>query len=245
MVRDWQVTIDGEPLVASARNAYGEQQALWSRAVNDEMVEVVARGTVETEDHAGVVQLQGRRANAPVFLRATDLTRADKAIRELIDPPVPGSELSWLHELRSAIHERISYTKGVTNVDTSAVAAMKLGKGVCQDMAHIFVAAARAHRIPARYVTGYLFAGEGEDAEHDPHAWGEAWIEGIGWIGFDPVTDECPTERYVRLTAGLDSLDAAPVRGHALGGHGSGAEADVNIALATPGNAWMGQRQQQ
>ena len=244
IVRDWQVTVNGDVLRPTARNAVGEQQMLWSRAVTDAGVEIVASGVVETEDRAGVVKLPGARTNSAIYLRATDLTRADKAIRDIIDPPEPGRTLRWLHDLRRAIHARIRYEKDATTSDTSAIAAMKLGRGVCQDMAHVFVAAARAHGVPARYVTGYQFDKDGSADAHEPHAWGEAWIEAIGWIGFDPSADECPTERYVRLTSGLDSLDAAPVRGHALGGTGSPADAAVRMSIAPPSRGRMGQRQQ-
>lgn len=254
VVRRWQVSVDGEPVrPSSARTAFGEQQALWSRSVGSGEVEIVAEGVVETEDHAGVVKLPSIRDHGEVFLRSTELTRADKAIRELADTPEPGKELRWLHDLMKQVQNAISYESNATTSSTTAAAALKLGRGVCQDMAHIFVAAARAHGIPARYVTGYQLHEAAGHEGNAPHAWAEAWMERIGWIGFDPTTDLCPTERYVRLTAGLDALDAAPIRGHAIGGLGSGVRADVAVGIAAPGantgraqgqSQGQGQRQQ-
>jgi transglutaminase-like putative cysteine protease len=71
--------------------------------------------------------------------------------------------------------------------------------------------------IPARYVCGYFLAGTLAPSEAH-HAWAEAWVDGLGWVGFDPANGMCPTERYVRLACGLDSSSAAPIRGTRRGG---------------------------
>jgi hypothetical protein len=78
------------------------------------------------------------------------------------------------------------------------------------EYAHMFVGAARALGIPARFVTGYLVGTDDEPAKF--HAWAEAYTEKLGWIGFDPMLELCPTDRHVRLAVGLDSLSAAPLR---------------------------------
>ena len=93
---------------------------------------------------------------------------------------------------------------------TSAAEALKAGRGVCQDHAHVFISAARLMGVPARYVNGYFVTG-GESASEAQHAWAEACIDGLGWLGFDPANQVCPTERYVRLACGLDAASAAPI----------------------------------
>jgi transglutaminase-like putative cysteine protease len=98
-------------------------------------------------------------------------------------------------------------------VGTSAAEALAGGAGVCQDFAHVFLSAARALGQPARYVGGYLHAGEGGQGAPASHAWAEAWVPDLGWVGFDASHGVCPTERYVRISVGLDYADAAPVRG--------------------------------
>jgi transglutaminase-like putative cysteine protease len=95
---------------------------------------------------------------------------------------------------------------------------------VCQDHAHIFIAAARTIGVPARYVTGYLVTGDAADAHH---AWAEAWVEGLGWVGFDVANRVCPTERHVRLACGLDAGYAAPITGSRKGG----AEEKLDVAV--------------
>ncbi|WP_413865488.1 transglutaminase domain-containing protein, partial [Albidovulum sp.] len=79
------------------------------------------------------------------------------------------------------------------------------------------------------YASGYLFATEDGAAHEAAHAWAEVWIEGLGWIGFDPANRSCPDDRYVRLGSGLDARDAAPIRGIA---QGAGRETlDVTVAV--------------
>ena len=87
----------------------------------------------------------------------------------------------------------------------------------CQDFAHVFVAAARTLGIPARYVSGYFLRTDTIDQEAG-HAWAEAHVPDLGWIGFDPAQGLCTTDRYVRIAIGADGNDAAPVRGARVGG---------------------------
>src|SRR5262249_40938703 len=152
-----------------------------------------------------------------VFLRSTIQTAADEAIRALAVEAKGASSIDRLHNLMSLIHQRVAYRIGATAAHTSAAQAFGAAQGVCQDHAHIFIAAARSLGIPARYVTGYLVTDENTLAEAH-HAWAEAHVENLGWLGFDVANQLCPTESYVRLAAGLDADHAAPVRGSRRGG---------------------------
>ncbi len=231
-VRDWQVTVADAVIKPSARTGYGERSALWSGPAAPGHIAITAKGTVEVEDRAGVISGLTRRIDPAIFLRTTRRTKADKAIRDLAGggPPQGGDQLAWLHLLMTEISDRVAYVTGSTTIETAAADALSAGKGVCQDHTHIFIAGARAHGIPARYVCGYLLAAEDAMALHETHAWAEAWISGLGWVGFDPSNGLCPTERYVRLCVGLDAVDAAPIRGHASGGQALGLYADVRIS---------------
>lgn len=236
LIRKWEVSVNGAPVTPNVRNGMGERVALWSGPVTPGEVAVIASGIVETEDRSGVISGLTVRPNPVIFLRTTDRTKSDAAIRKLVaarndEEPV----LSWLHLLMEAVYERVQYITGSTDSGTTAVEALKSGMGVCQDHAHIFIAAARAHGIPARYVCGYMLADGQHGDLHETHAWAEAWVDGLGWVAFDPSSGLCPTERYVRLSTGLDSFDAAPIRGLASGGQGTGVFADVRIATSA---AW-------
>jgi transglutaminase-like putative cysteine protease len=136
--------------------------------------------------------------------------------------------LEKLHALLGAVRDRVEYVTGATDTHTSAAEALADGKGVCQDHAHIFVAAARSLGIPARYVTGYLVL-DGQDTADAHHAWAEAWVENLGWVGFDVANRVCPTERYVRLATGLDAGYAAPIIGSRRGG--SVEKLDVSVRV--------------
>jgi len=133
----------------------------------------------------------------------------------------------------AAIRERVAYVTGVTGTETTATQALADGQGVCQDHAHIFIAAARHAGVPARYVTGYLFL---DDPDHAVahHAWAEAWVAGLGWVGFDAANGVCPTEHYVRLAAALDARYAAPIRGMHRGGVGESLAVEVKVQQTTP-----------
>ncbi|MEL6795044.1 MAG: transglutaminase family protein, partial [Pseudomonadota bacterium] len=128
------------------------------------------------------------------------------------------------------------FRQGVTDAATTASDALKLGAGVCQDHAHVLIAAARSQGAAARYVVGYLYVGDGEEAEFPDatasHAWAEIWVDGLGWVGFDPSNGICPTERYVRLACGLDAPDAAPLRGAVTGVTDETLEAEVQVVQA-------------
>lgn len=232
VVRKWQVTVNDQLVQPGARTGHGDRSALWSAAAAPGDVAICASGIIETEDRSGLVTGLTVRPNPAIFLRETDQTRADKAIRELA--PSPGEDrIPWLHELMATVNSRLPYVSGATNARTTAMEALKAGAGVCQDHAHLFIAAARAHGVPARYVCGYMLAGEGAQELHETHAWAEAWVEGLGWTAFDPSTGLCPTERYIRMSTGLDAFDASPIRGHAIGGGSAGVRADVRIAPST------------
>ena len=111
---------------------------------------------------------------------------------------------------------------------STAAEALAQGAGVCQDHAHIFIAAARALGVPARYVAGYL--APNFEGAHETHAWAEAYVGDLGWVGFDPANRQCPTDAYIRLCAGFDAADAAPVRGAVSFGAGEALDVQVEVA---------------
>lgn len=178
---------------------------------------IEAAGQVETENFNGVVRDLLIGTPPRVFLKETPQTLADAAIRTLAEAVAQKDVLAAMHTLSERIAAEVPYEKGMTDAHTCAAEALAAGKGVCQDHAHIFIAAARVLQIPARYVTGYL-ATETEEESEAHHAWAEVWIEGLGWVGFDVANNICPTDSYVRLTTGLDASSAAPITGSRRGG---------------------------
>ena len=91
---------------------------------------------------------------------------------------------------------------------------------MCQDLTHIFIAAARSIGIPARYISGHFHRNDGVIDQDAGHAWAEAFVPILGWVAFDPANGICATDAHVRVAVGLDYLGAAPVRGTRYGGSG-------------------------
>lgn len=245
-VLDWQVSVNEEPLSSFRSNSYGEKEAIWVRHDRLDHAVIVAEGLVETQERHGVQGHLGSKVDPRYFLRDTRLTRSSEAIAAMAKSlPADGTPLATLHALSAAVSDAIHYRAGVTTADTCAADAFALGAGVCQDHAQVFIAAARTVGMPARYVSGYLLAGEG-DTLHETHGWAEAWLPDLGWIGFDPSNRVCVTERYLRVASGLDADDAAPIRGSVTVAGDIWIDADVRIAQAQEGvEERQLQRQQQ
>lgn len=127
-----------------------------------------------------------------------------------------GDPLSLAYELNTRLYETFEYEPQVTHVDSPIDDALRQRKGVCQDFAHIMIAILRQLSIPARYVSGYLHHREQDhDRSSDgaTHAWVEAWLPSLGWIGLDPTNNLIAGERHVRVAVGRDYADVPPTRG--------------------------------
>ena len=175
-------------------------------------------GEVDTYDTCGVISHAADPLPPAVFLRATPLSTADAGIRSLAKDCREENPLNTCHNLTNALFELMSFDPDVTHSHTDAIHAFGLHAGVCQDYSHIFLAAARSLGIPARYVSGHLLRDDGLVVQPAGHAWVEAQIPDLGWVGFDPTNGAAVSESYLRVAIGLDYLDAAPVRGARRGG---------------------------
>ncbi|WP_175815097.1 transglutaminase family protein [Burkholderia diffusa] len=282
-VRAWQVTIEGVEPALSYTDGLGNRIDLvrHDRGAKNEIV-VIAAGVVETQDRAGILGNPEGYAPPWIFERETALTKAGDTVRELTQAlPIEPHSLDALHWLMTEVHGRIAYAPNLADAPVDAETALQSGEGTSRDHAHAFIAAARALKVPARYISGYVLAdsamqriadakqsaaGDEEEealalqsgdgmqqalgASHAAqsqglpqaalgaqpqaaalmqqpagHAWAEAYVEGLGWVGFDPFMNRCPDERYVRIAVGLDARDAQPVTG--LGASTVGIEISV------------------
>jgi transglutaminase-like putative cysteine protease len=139
-----------------------------------------------------------------------------------------GSALTWARTLEAEVNRAIVYTTGVTEVDTPVEEVVRVGRGVCQDMAHLMIAIARRRGVAARYVSGWLHL-PGLEGPGESHAWVEMAIPGLGWVEFDPTHPEPAHEHYVRLAAGRDYADVPPLRGSYLGPPTKGMAVTVEV----------------
>ncbi|RKF21799.1 transglutaminase family protein [Altericroceibacterium spongiae] len=217
-ILQWNMEYEGarEELVYDDQNH--NSVTLISAEEGVEEVIVTCHGKVDTEDHAGVIGHHSGLLPLWSFLGYTPLTIAGPKVRALI-ARVERSEsgmVETLHNLSSMIRDTVKYETGRTQVTTTAEEAIAQGHGVCQDHAHIFIAAARALDIPARYVSGYLMMDDRIEQEAT-HAWAEAYVQNLGWVGFDISNGISPDPRYVRVATGRDYRDAAPITGISYG----------------------------
>ncbi|WP_435417058.1 transglutaminase family protein [Parerythrobacter aurantius] len=199
-------------------------------------VVIECTGTVETEDKAGIIGRHSGHLPLWSFLGQTALTRPGPRLRAFLRElgGDRSDRLDWLHRLSSAVREAVPYSIGVTGVQTTAEQALEQAGGVCQDHAHVFLAAARMVDVPARYVSGYLMMNDRVEQDAT-HAWVEAHVDGLGWVGFDISNGISPDRRYVRVATGRDYRDAAPVAGVSLGGRQAGMEVEVAVAQQPSG----------
>jgi transglutaminase-like putative cysteine protease len=217
-VINWTINIDGGRIQSESDDAHLNHVTLVSVDQGRTEVAVHCTGTVATGNSDGII---GRhRGLIPLwcFLKPTKFTTAGKAVARMLGTFKidPASELSGLHALSDIVRDHLPYQDGYTNSNTSAEQALGIGKGVCQDHAHIFLAAARSLGIPARYVSGYLLM-DGIIDQSASHAWAEAHIEPLGWVGFDISNGYSPDQRYIRVATGFDYSDAAPITGLSFG----------------------------
>jgi transglutaminase-like putative cysteine protease len=210
-------------------DAFGNLVHLHTRRGRHRNVEIVAEGVVETAERCGIVGEDEAGLSVALYRRSTALTASSAAIAALAgEARGAGGALDELHRLLALVHARLPHRAGLTDPDTPAAEALRMGAGVCQDHAHVFVAAARALGHPARYVSGYLHV-EGDDPELASHAWAEAHVDALGWVGFDPSHAVSPSERYVRVGIGRDYADAAPVSGVRRGSPGESLAVRVQV----------------
>lgn len=216
-VLDWDIAVAGGTIETHYVDHYGNHVDLVNVDQGAEKVSITASGTVVTHNTTGVLgQVYGR---APLwhFQQETAATTAGQGIVALAEGLAQSADqVDALHRLSDRILAATPYQVGITNSQTWAEDALTLGAGVCQDHAQIFIAAARSQGIPARYVSGYLMMNDRVDQDAT-HAWAEAHVDRLGWVGFDISNGMSPDERYVRIAVGRDARDAAPTEGMRMG----------------------------
>lgn len=229
-VRRWRIDLDQDGRLVETEDAFGNTVHILSLHRPLDSLAITVDGEVETDDTVGVISGAIERFPARLYLRETALTRCDAALKEFAAGAMEEAEgLDGLHNLLAAVKREMKFEPGPTNSATTAAEAFKGGVGVCQDLSHVFIAAARHKGIPARYVGGYLLREDGHETQDAGHAWAEAHVPGLGWVGFDPANGISPTATHVRVAMGLDYLGAAPVRGSRSGGSEERLEVSVVV----------------
>lgn len=227
---DWSMTFENAHRELAYEDEHCNRVTLLGLESGASGVTVTCEGVVDTHDHSGVIGHHSGHLPLWSFTGQTALTRPGPVLRKLVKGlrDERSEPLEMLHALSASIRERVAYRTGATGVETSAEESIAAENGVCQDHAHIFIGAARALDVPARYVSGYLMMDDRIDQEAT-HAWAEAHVEGLGWVGFDVSNGISPDARYVRVATGRDYRDAAPITGISFGA--TTEELEVSVAV--------------
>jgi len=212
----WRIDVTPDARLAAHEDAFGNITHVFT--MNGPLAElrIDVDGQIETQNTDGVLRGTVERFPPPLFLRDTALTQADAAICEFAQQVRGDSRLAELHALLERLHDGVAYDPDPAQSAAGAGQAFAGKSGTATDLSHIFIGAAHSLGIPARFVSGY-FRKEEDCVEQSPHAWAEAHVADLGWVGFDPANGFCPTDAHVRVAVGLDALSAAPTRGARYG----------------------------
>jgi len=236
-VVDWRIDLSEDCQLHRHDDAFGNITHAFTADGPFNELTVAVYGDVETQDTHGLVQGTIERFPPAMFLRETDLTQPDSAIVNFAEgvrasAAAGGDTVALLHTLMRELNREITFDTSPTQTVTTAAQSFALRRGVCQDLTHIFIAAARQLGIPTRYIGGHFWRADGVTAQEAGHAWAEAHVDNLGWVGFDPTNGISTTEAHVRVAVGLDYLGAAPVRGTRYGGGGESLQVAVQVEQA-------------
>lgn len=230
---NWQIIAPGKrrPML----DAFGNAGDIVTVSAPHDEVRIIATGTVEIQPPVRGRIPEKMLLPLPAYTVPTKLTEPTEAIRAFAAKHLASAHAGSkdLLALADAICSTVGYRAGATGTSSSADDALRLGLGVCQDHAHLFIACCHAVGLPVRYVSGYAYPGE---IEHGAtHAWVDAWTEDVdyaGWTSID-VTHAClQTDDYCRLAVGRDYESVAPVRGMRRGGGGEQMNVIVDVSRA-------------
>jgi len=230
----WRIDVSEDCRLDVHEDAFGNITHTFTAEGPFSELAVNVEGEIDIQNTAGIVKGAIERFPPSLYLRATPLTEPDGAITDFArEVRSQGDDtLPMLHALLARLHSEMTFDTDPTHPATTAAEAFALKRGVCQDLTHIFIAAARQLDIPARYVGGYFHRADGVTQQDAGHAWAEAHVPALGWIAFDPANGICATEAHVRVAVGLDYLGAAPVRGARRGGGAESMQVQVRVDQA-------------
>ena len=227
-VLSWRIDVDCDVRLRDATDGFGNKVTMLYAEGPIEEIAITVAGQVLTTESNGMVRGSFEPLPEGVFLRETPRTVASGQLGDFARAALDGcsSLLDCLHRWNLSLTKRFPGVPDTPDTGLSAAQAFARPRPSSRDLAHIFIAGARAIDVPSRYVSGYR---QGESDACAPHGWAEAWVEGLGWIGFDPSAGISPDERYVRVAIGLDAPGAASIAGSRLGQGGEEMAVDLHV----------------
>jgi transglutaminase-like putative cysteine protease len=213
-----KLLIVAESLVDSQSAVLAPEQL--TREAWDDLDQLVGEG-----DHQEMLAASQFAGPTPLLKELSD----SLDVRRRDDP------LTLLRQINSGVYEWFDYEPKSTQVDSPIDHALAVRKGVCQDFAHVMISLVRQAGIPCRYVSGYLFHSSVDNdrsVDGATHAWVEALLPNLGWVGFDPTNNLAVGGRHIRTAIGRDYADVPPTKGVYKGGAESELSVAVRVALS-------------
>ncbi|MND97909.1 Protein-glutamine gamma-glutamyltransferase [compost metagenome] len=169
-------------------------------------------------DNTSVADLMEEKEKSILLLRLCypeSIEKQEEIISILNEIEYTGkSILEIAQQCNNYIFNHFTYTKGITNIETTVDEILEIRKGVCQDFAHVLLQLLRTAGIPSRYVSGYICPNEsGLRGEGATHAWVEIYTPNQGWLGLDPTNNIWTMDNHVKLSVGRNFYDCTPVKG--------------------------------
>jgi transglutaminase-like putative cysteine protease len=226
----FRLTTDPPAEAGSYRDRFGNQVRSFDALAPHEHLVVTARSEVSTpeafadpERELSILDGYDYRQPTPYAPVTPEIAAFARACL------VPGDARATAEAVCREVHRSLAYAPGTTNVKTTAAEALAAGRGVCQDFAHVMIAALGALDMPARYVSGYVFAPRRSMASAS-HAWVDVFLPGRGWLSLDPTHDAAQSDHYVRVAVGRDYADVTPTRGVYKGTGRESMSVEVKVA---------------
>jgi transglutaminase-like putative cysteine protease len=228
----FRLTTDPHGEVRGYSDRFGNRVRHFDTLAPHERLVVSARSDVSTPEGFSDPERELSILDAYDYLQPTTYAPLSEAVRDFAKPfAVAGDPHATSMALMGAVHRTLAYVPGSTNVKTTAEEALANGRGVCQDFTHLMIGACRSLGLPARYVSGYVFAPRRGDAAAS-HAWVDVFVAGRGWVSADPTHDALQNDHYVRLAMGRDYADVPPTRGVYKGAGKEAMTVDVTVEAA-------------
>lgn len=224
---NWRIDVDCDARLRESIDGYGNLTRMLYAEGPVETLHLIVSGEALLTDSEGPIEGTDEPFPPDLFRRVTPLTQADDGIAAL----ATGNDLAAMTALAGAIHARWSLDRRPTPAIRSAIDAAPDDRLSPRDMAQIFVAAARAQGVPARYVSGYSLSGDDQRRAAAPHAWAEAHVAG-GWYAFDPAVGGRSGLDHIRVAVALDAAGAAPIAGVRMGPGEEVLDVDVRVEEA-------------
>jgi transglutaminase-like putative cysteine protease len=229
------LTVIPAPTVFSYKDYFGSAVESFDLHTSHTSLDIISENMVETNaflpprpsiswDHLDTESYRDAQYEFLQHTSLVDVIKNDESLRKFASP------LEAVEYLRDSLREKITYTPGATGVHTKASESWALGLGVCQDFTHVALSLLRSARIPARYVSGYLYTGSGQVGETvigESHSWVEAWIG--YWHPVDPTNGKEVNEDHIVVAYGRDYHDVTPLKGIFTGGQSKKIEVSVSL----------------